>query len=100
RSLETRPTLAWLLYFACLGAGFIIVEVTLVQKTILFLGHPVYALTVVLFALLIFSAIGSRISGRIAEADLRTRLPALLGAVALLVLLSVWLLSPLYDLLV
>jgi len=100
RSLETRPTLAWLLYFACLGAGFIIVEVTLVQKTILFLGHPVYALTVVLFALLVFSAIGSRISGRIAEADLRTRLPALLGAVALLVLLSVWLLSPLYDLLV
>ncbi|HSQ19924.1 MAG TPA: hypothetical protein VLR92_06075, partial [Blastocatellia bacterium] len=33
--------LSYLLYFACLGAGFIIVEVAMIQKFILFLGHPV-----------------------------------------------------------
>ena len=46
------------------GGGFIMVEVALVQKCILFLGHPVYALTVVLFALLLFSAAGQHLTGR------------------------------------
>jgi predicted membrane-bound spermidine synthase len=41
--------MSYLLYFACLGAGFIIVEVAMIQKFILFLGHPVYALAVVIF---------------------------------------------------
>src|SRR5262249_42807445 len=44
--------LPFLLYFACLGLGFILIEVALVQKSVLFLGHPVYALTVVLFSIL------------------------------------------------
>ena len=51
--------LAFLLYFAALGTGFIVVEVVLVQKCVLFLGHPVYALTVVLFAVLLWSGVGS-----------------------------------------
>jgi hypothetical protein len=55
-----RARLPFLLYFACLGAGFIVVEVVLVQKCVLFLGHPAYALTVVLFALPPLSGLGSR----------------------------------------
>jgi predicted membrane-bound spermidine synthase len=100
RGLDARRALPWLFYFACLGAGFIIVEVTLVQKTILFLGHPVHALTVVLFALLVWSGVGSRLSGQFAEAELRSRLPRLLGGVAALILLAAFSLSPLYDRLV
>ncbi len=46
-------------YFVGLGGGFITVEMAFMQKFILFLGHPTYALVVVLFALLIFSGIGS-----------------------------------------
>src|SRR5262245_20281748 len=56
--------LGWLAYFSCLGVGFMLIEIGLMQRIVLFLGHPVYALTVVLFTLLIGGAIGSRVSRR------------------------------------
>ena len=64
RAAPRQGRLSFLLYFATLGAGFIVVEVVLLQKCVLFLGHPAYALTVVLFALLLFSGLGSFLSGR------------------------------------
>lgn len=61
-----------LLYFTSLGIGFMMVEVPLMQKLMLFLGHPIYALSVTLFGLLIFSGIGSFLTSRIdAEAQNR-----------------------------
>ncbi len=94
--LDRRVTIRWLLYFGCLGAGFIIVEVATIQKSILFLGHPVYALTVVLFSLLLWSAIGSRLSGRFAEPELSGILPRLLAVVAALVVTYVIGLAPIF----
>ena len=49
-------------YFALLGLGFIIIEISLLQRFILFLGHPSYALTVVLFTLLAGGGLGSLLS--------------------------------------
>lgn len=69
-----------LLYFACLGYGFMMIEVPLLQRFVLLLGYPVYALTVVLFALLLFSGIGSLISTRFAD-DPHRALLAVLPAV-------------------
>jgi len=86
--------LAFLLYFACLGVGFIVIEVALVQKSVLFLGHPVYALAVVLFSLLVASGLGSLLSGRV-EA-LRRALGRLLPGVAGLVLLYILVLPPVF----
>ncbi len=54
----------WLTYFLGLGLAFIIVEVVLMQRFALFLGHPTYSVTVVLFAILLFSGLGSAWSGR------------------------------------
>ena len=48
-----------LLYFACLGLAFLFVEIPLAQRFILILDQPVTALAVVLFAMLLFSGIGS-----------------------------------------
>jgi spermidine synthase len=56
-----------LAYFGCLGYGFMMIEVPLLQHFILFLGYPVYALAVVLFALLLFSGIGSLLSARLTD---------------------------------
>ena len=53
-----------LLYFACLGVGFLLVEIVLIQRFVLFLGHPVYAISVILFSLLFFGGLGSYLSGR------------------------------------
>ncbi len=54
-------------YFLCLGLGFILVELGLMQRFILFLGHPIYALGVVLATLLGSSGIGSALSTRLED---------------------------------
>ncbi|MEJ2149805.1 MAG: hypothetical protein P8Z40_10005 [Chloroflexota bacterium] len=46
-------------YFATLGLGFLFIEIPLAQRFILYVGQPVTALAVVLFALLLFSGLGS-----------------------------------------
>jgi hypothetical protein len=51
-----------LLYFIAVGLGYILVEIAFIQRFVLFLGHPVYALTVVLFLLLLSSGAGSMVS--------------------------------------
>lgn len=48
-----------LLYFVIIGLGYILVEITLIQRLVLFLGHPTYALTVVIFLMLLSSGLGS-----------------------------------------
>jgi hypothetical protein len=96
---STGRKFGYLLYFACLGAGFIIVEVAMVQKFILFLGHPVYALAVVLFSLLLFSGVGSGLSGRFATAGLHRTLQAvLIGLVAVIVVYIALLPAVFYNL--
>ncbi|HSE36865.1 MAG TPA: hypothetical protein VLG74_06135, partial [Blastocatellia bacterium] len=87
---------SYLLYFACLGAGFIIVEVAMIQKFILFLGHPVYSLAVVLFSVLAFSAIGSYLSGRVSEERLTPALMKLLATLVVLVVIYIIALPPIF----
>lgn len=55
-------------YFTCLGLGFMLVEIPLMQRFTLFLGHPVYALSIVLFAVLMFAGFGSLISSQMQSA--------------------------------
>ncbi len=54
-----------LAYFLFLGLGYMFIEIVFIQKFILFLGHPVYAVSTVLFSLLTFSGLGSFFSGRL-----------------------------------
>jgi hypothetical protein len=54
-----RGASTWLVYFAAIGFGFMCVEISQIQRLIVFLGHPIYGLTVLLFALLLASGIGS-----------------------------------------
>ena len=53
-----------LLYFVAIGLGYILVEIAFIQRFVLFLGHPTYALTVVVFLLLLSSGAGSLVSRR------------------------------------
>ena len=52
------------LYFVAVGLGYIMVEIAFIQRFVLFLGHPTYALTVVVFLLLLSSGAGSLASRR------------------------------------
>jgi spermidine synthase len=53
-----------LLYFVAVGLGYILVEIAFIQRFVLFLGHPTYALTVVIFLLMLSSGAGSLLSRR------------------------------------
>jgi Spermidine synthase len=54
------------LYFAALGLGFILFEISMIQRLVLFLGYPTYSLTVTLASLLVFTGIGALWSNRLA----------------------------------
>jgi hypothetical protein len=75
-----RPTL---MYFALLGLGYLCLEIPLMQRFILFLGSPAYAMTAVLFAILFFSGIGSAASGRVSLRAVLVLLPILAGVYTL-----------------
>jgi hypothetical protein len=49
-------------YFGCIGLGYLLIEIPLIQNFILFLGHPAYSFSITLFAILLFSGIGSQYS--------------------------------------
>ena len=58
-------------YFACLGLGFMLVEVSMIQRYSLLLGFPTLSLSVSLFTLLVGTGIGARVSGRLVRLGVR-----------------------------
>jgi hypothetical protein len=98
--LQTEATgnSASILYFVAIGLGYILVEVTFIQRFVLFLGHPTYALTVVVFLMLLSSGAGSVISRRWIAAPRRVWVPLLITASALMV--YVWILPQILNRLV
>ncbi len=70
-------------YFLALGLGFMFVEMAFIQRFTLFLGHPLYAIAVVLAAFLVFAGLGSGYAERlVAWFEARTGWP--LGATAII----------------
>ncbi|HXY09184.1 MAG TPA: hypothetical protein VEI52_15185 [Terriglobales bacterium] len=83
RGLQREGQWGWLGYFAALGLGFIMVEIALLQRFLLFLGQPIYTYSVVLAGLLISTGMGSRAAGRWDLEDERVLKRVLLGAIVL-----------------
>ena len=90
------PVRRFLGYFVCIGAGYILIQVALIQKFVLFLGHPTYALTVIIFSMLLSSGIGSFYS-RTWLGGSPARLRWLLGGVAVLVAILAFSATPLME---
>ncbi|MFZ1641071.1 MAG: SAM-dependent methyltransferase, partial [Candidatus Contendobacter sp.] len=83
------------LYFMVLGLAFMFVEIAFLQKFLLFLSHPVYAVAVVLTAFLLFAGLGSRIAARFqAVGRSRQAVGRAVAAIAGLALLYVLALPP------
>src|SRR5262249_50243659 len=74
-----------LLYFIAVGLGYILVEVSLIQRFVLFLGHPTYALTVVVFLMLLSSGVGSLGSRTWCATPQRVWMPLCVIVIALLI---------------
>ena len=83
---------ACLLYFGCLGMGFMLIEVILIQKFILLLGHPVYSLSIVLSSLLGFAGLGSLSTAKIHQ-DISEQLKRIIGVLVGVLFVYIFLLS-------
>jgi hypothetical protein len=92
--LRGTPWPRWLCYFGLLGAGFMLIEVALLQRFVLLLGHPVYSLTVTLFSLLLGTGAGSLLSQRIGDAHLLRRIEVVILAIAAVAILGIVALPP------
>lgn len=85
-------------YFALLGCAFMFLEIAYIQKFILFLSHPLYAVGVVLCAFLIFAGLGSRYALRWKQEG---RLPpGVIAAIAAIAAIYLVLLPPLFAALI
>jgi hypothetical protein len=61
---KTQKIATWrvFIYFGCIGIAFLFLEIPIIQKSILSMEHPIYAFTLVVLTILIFSSMGSLIS--------------------------------------
>ena len=74
-------------YFLLLGLAFLFIEMSFIQKFILFLSHPLYSVAVVLSGFLVFAGLGSAYSVRLAQhARARDRSPVVLAVMAIAIL--------------
>ena len=64
-ALAGRHLTAGLAYFAVIGTAFMLTQVAFLQRFSVLLGHPTYALVVVLFSMILFTGLGSYASDAI-----------------------------------
>ena len=94
RGLRTAGCWSYLVYFAGLGLGFIMIEIALLQRFTLFLGEPIYAFAAILGSLLVFTGAGAYVGerlGRGAGRRVGMVLPAALAVLTATALVMPWL---------
>src|SRR6266498_3833881 len=93
QGLKFNDRWKYLIYFACLGLGFIMIEMAFIQRFTLYLGQPVYTLAIIIAGLLLFTGLGSYLTNKlnISTANLKSRYLPLL----LVILVGTSLLTPL-----
>ena len=87
-----RGKASTLVYFACLGLGFMCAEMVLIRKLTLLLASPLFAVTVVLAAILFFAGVGSHWAGRFADG--KKAISVAVGGAITTVLLYILVLDP------
>ncbi len=87
---EHRGMSPFYLYFGAIGMAFLMIEVSQLQRLSVYLGHPTYGLTVVLFSVLLFSGIGSVATERFATPARPGRFVAALGVLLGVIVVFGW----------
>jgi spermidine synthase len=86
RCRRTLPGARVALYFLAIGFAFMFMEIAFIQKFVLFLSHPLYAVAVVLCAFLVFAAVGGWLAGRAQASNGVTVAVMAMGTVAVIYL--------------
>jgi hypothetical protein len=90
RGTSLEGAAPYLAYFVAIGLGFMLIEISQLQRLTIFLGHPSYSLSVVLFSLLVSSGLGSLSTARVTapESAARRRLMLTIAIMAAFGLLT------------
>lgn len=67
KQVNVRGSLPLFIFFMSIGFGYMLIEMSQMQRLSLFLGHPTYGLSVVLFTILLSSGIGSSLTQRFSD---------------------------------
>lgn len=90
-------TFGWgLVYFALIGAGFMFIQIPFLQRFSVYLGHPTYTFSVILFLMILAAGAGSLGSERL-HLERRSALRALAAGIAILVVVESLVLQPVMD---
>lgn len=65
KDIGNRLAMAGTAYFLLIGIGFMVAEISLIQRFSVFLGHPTHSLSIVLFSLILATGVGSFLSDRL-----------------------------------
>jgi hypothetical protein len=76
-----RGTAGVIVYYACLGLGYMLIEIFLIQRLVLFLSNPMISVSIVITAMLIISGIGSICSRFLAQSRKKIVRLAVIGIV-------------------
>ncbi|HXW19847.1 MAG TPA: hypothetical protein VEK35_05015 [Roseiarcus sp.] len=93
---KTPGKLLTIVYFACLGAGYIMVEVGLIAHFVMALGNATVSASVLITGMLVFSGLGSLTSERILP-RMRAAMPAVFLAIGALLILYAFFLNYALD---
>ena len=96
-SSDLKKYLLFSVYFAMIGSGFMIIEVTMIQRIMLVLGNPVYAMSIIIFTLLVGAGLGSLTSSRISLNKLHKFMVLALSSIVSLILAYQFSLSSLLN---
>lgn len=76
-------------YFACIGIAFMMIQIPYMQRFSVYLGHPIYAMAIILFSMILFTGLGSFLSDRVAMERQRGWLVFVPAAIAVLLTLVI-----------
>lgn len=91
-----RGTLGVIVYYSCLGLGYMLVEIFLIQRLVFFLSNPIFATSIVITSMLIISGVGNIVSQRIAR-DRAWRVRIAVIGIVVSMLFYMFLLGPFLD---
>lgn len=91
-----RGTLGVIVYYSCLGLGYMLVEIFFIQRLVFFLSNPIFATSIVITSMLIISGVGNIVSRRIAR-DRAWRVRIAVIGIVVSMLFYMFLLGPFLD---
>jgi predicted membrane-bound spermidine synthase len=97
RHHKNNTLLQYVFLFVLIGIGFMLIEISLIQRFILYLGQPVLSMAILLFSLLIGAGLGSMYSGRLVRNDIFKGVTTAAIGIAILAILYIFLIPLIFN---